>query len=414
MPNEASSQFSTADNLVQRAEQAEQAARYAEASLLWQQQVQKNGLPLHAHRHIDCLVQAGQLAEAASCSRTYTQRWPDRPVFVSTQLQLAYEQKAWDAMDSLWAQLADSAGERSKPVLQLIRERLQARDYPGALHAAEQAVRFWGDDEQVRLRYQQLQYRYGLDPRIDCPVQPPNLEAPELDAETAMLAIRQFADEVSNSTVIPLLQTMLQRWPDFRPAILMLLSCWQRESSYEEILVFCQRRYEAKQQLEAFSMLQWVLALSALGRIEQAVSLVREVEAQGHMANVVQHLLINTIGQGLSTNPELGAGLEALCREHGIEGLEQAVAFEAQLRPSQRPLIPSFDATQSVAASLRTCSPCMAIVFTGYARRVGAVPQALLDRFFAGHGIAMVRLVDKSGCMYLDGLPELGAVSKQL
>lgn len=392
----------------QCAEQAELGKEYHQASEIWRKLTQETGRPVHARRHVQCLVQASELAKAAEYSCGYKHRWPRIPVFVGILLQHAYRQQASESVALLWAQLAANAGDNSKPALVLIRRLLHMQDYPGALHAVEQAFHFWQEDDQVRQRYYELTYRYGKDTTQPPPLALPNLEAPGLTASAAMLTIRQYADEASSECVVPLLKSFLERWPDNVPAIRLLLRSWQRESAYEAVLDYCQRRFASKRRYEAFILQHWVPALVALGQVGQAVALLQEAQPEGRLDRVIQQLLISSIGEGLCSNNEMRAGLEALCRLHGIEGIAQAMAFEAQLNPPQRPLIPTFDATDMVVASPKLPASCLAIVFTGFARRVGAVPQALLDRFFAGHGIAMVRLVDSRGHLYLEGIPELG------
>ncbi|MDX1751278.1 MAG: hypothetical protein R3271_13260 [Methylophaga sp.] len=391
-----------------RAEQAEQAHQYLKASQLWHELVKYTNKPIPARHHVNCLVQAGELASASEHCRLYAQRWPRRPLFIVIQLQHAYHLRRQGEAEQLWPVLGDIAGDQPKLALRLIRQRVMAKDIPGALHAAQQALRFWGEDEQVRQRYEKLEYLYGKETKSTSSVVLPDLEQPELAPDAALLKIQQYADEAPGSAVISAIKAFLERWPNHLPAIRFLLISLQREGAYEEIVKFCQLRFADNQQYEAFELLQCVIALTNLGLLDQAVALVREASNQANLSNVVQQLLINSIGEGLTTKAELKFVLEALCQPHGVLGIEHAVAFEHHLQPLQRPVIPSFDTSQSLVASPKLPAECLAIVFTGFARRVGSVPQALLDRFFAGHGIAMARLIDSSGRMYLNGLETMG------
>lgn len=325
------------------------------------------------------------------------------------QLLQAYARNDLNGAEALWKALHRTLGLANQLALPLIRKRMAAQDYSGALHAAQQAAKYWPQEPKIQQRHRELNFLYGSSVmRPFEPVTEQMLQAPDASAEELFLELKICSYHVSNTEIIALLKAFVQRWPDHVAAIRLLLSKLLLEGACQDIVSLCQQRYTKQQKHESFFLKLWIQAMVELHRLDEALQLAGEESAQLALnKEIVEFLLVNSIGQGIATNTALQSTLDSLCQRYKVEGLDQAIAFEKALREPLRPLISAFRPTQAVVSSSQAAADCLVIIFSGGARRL-PVPQTLLDHFFASHGMAVVRLVDKEGCYYLNGIPELG------
>lgn len=329
---------------------------------------------------------------------------------IETKINLAYIQLDFDAAENLWKTLASASLDTTKPILSLVRQRLVAQDYSGALHAARQAVKYWPKDPALQLRLRELDYLYGsnLNQQV-VPVNYQMIQANEVSAESLLLNLKLYSHHISNTELIRLLTLFMRRWENHLQAERFFLSKLLLEGAYQDIVVLCQKRYAKEKKYRSSMLGVWIHALVELHRWNEALNLAYDGHTQGALnKNIAEFLLVHSVGQGVASDSALRSALEALCEAYKVEGIQQAIAFEQSLKPPLRCLIPTFCPTQSVICSPSTTADCLVILFSGGARRF-PVPLTLLDRFFAGYGVVVVRLVDKNGSFYLDGISELGS-----
>lgn len=328
---------------------------------------------------------------------------------IEDRIKQAYLCRDFEGVETLWHTLASAGGKATKTVLALIRQRLVVQDYAGALHAAHQAVQHWPSDAALQLRLRELDYLYGTDMEQQAvPVLPQMVRADGASAAALLLDLKLYSEHVANSETIGLLKAFVLRWPNHLPAVRMLLSALMLEGAYQDIVTFCQQRYAKQKKHEGFSVRFWIHALVELQNFDAALELASDAYAQGVLnTHIVEFLLVHSVGLGVANNSTLRSSLEALCQAYNVEGMQQAVAFEQALKPPLRPLIPAFCPTQAAIYSPPVAADCVVILFSGGARRF-PVPLTLLDQFFAGHGMAVVRLVDKGRSFYLNGVTGLG------
>lgn len=385
---------------------------YKAAGQLWHQLAQENSSLDFSRKHVNCLVKAGDLAEAAQHSKTYAEKWPEKPVFQNIQLKQFYQQRQWDAAAPIWAQLAKNTREKDGIALSLIFNLLRSQDYSGALNASKQASHYYTSSQKIAFLHQQLEKLYGNNAGTESSSEKPTKKIPKgSDNQAAPSSIFDSinADDQSDPNIITLLTGFVQHWPEHTEAIHLLLDSWWRKKEYKEIVEYCEKHYDETTPLDKRQYKLWSRSLIELEELEKAAKVMRNLQAEDKIEGDVRTLLTNSIGEGLTTNSELRSDLEALCNTHGVSGIEHAINFEESLKPPLRPLVDSFDQKLAVAASPKITTECLAIVFTGFNRRLSTLSESLLDRYLAGQGIAMVRLIDFHEHAYLSGISELGA-----
>ncbi|KHJ49874.1 hypothetical protein PZ78_15970 [Vreelandella venusta] len=329
---------------------------------------------------------------------------------LTTQLEEAYLQSDQNKADELWQVLASSSDDQvTKLALNIVRQCQVSQKFTEALHAARMAARLWPKDHVIQLRYRELNYLYGSD--LEVPVVPVTAEmllAEGAAEELLLLDLKLYSHHVPNEEILNLLKLFVKRWPGFRPGVRMLLNKLQLEGEFQNIVNLCRQRYAKHRKHEGFVLQAWVDALVELQCFDKALVLAFEAHRQGALnKDIVEFLLVHSVGGGLATDPALYSDLDTLCKAYKVEGLEQAVAFEKSITPPLRPLIHGFSPANALTCSPLAPADCVVFIFSGVARRL-AIPLTLLDKFLAGYGIALVHLVDKEDSYYLNGISGLG------
>ncbi|RAU19181.1 hypothetical protein DN062_02625 [Nitrincola tibetensis] len=326
------------------------------------------------------------------------------------QLEDAYLRANLNDAEVLWQNFAStSCSQDTQLVVNIIRQRLIAQDYIGALHAARQATLYWAEDQSLYLRYKELDYLYGSDLEQQVvPVTDQMLMAGDACTEALLLDLKLYSHHITNTEVVKLLKVFVKRWPEHRPGIRLLLNKLQLEGEFEDIVILCRQRYIKRRKHESFMLQVWVHALVELQCLNEALRLAFEAHNQGELnKEIVEFLLVHSIGLGIASDQGLKSSLDTLCQACKLEGLEEAIRFELALKAPLRPLTPVFSPTQALTSSPRASADCLVVIFSGVARRF-AVSLTLLDRFFAGYGVAVVHLVDKEDSYYLNGISGQG------
>lgn len=329
---------------------------------------------------------------------------------LTTQLEEAYLQSDLNKADELWQVLASSLdGQVTQVALDIVRQCQISQKFTEALHAARMAARLWPKDHVIQLRYKELNYLYGSELELTVvPIYPEMLMAENAAEDVLLWDLKLYSHHITNTEIVSLLKLYVQRWPEFRPGVRMLLNKLQLEGEFQNIVNLCRQRYAKHRKHEGFVLQVWVDALVELQCFDKALVLAFEAHRQGVLnKDIVEFLLVHSVGGGLASDPALYSDLDTLCKAYKVEGLEQAVAFEKSIKPPLRPLIHGFS-----PANALTCSPLapadgVVFIFSGVARRL-AIPLTLLDKFLAGYGIALVHLVDKEDSYYLNGISGLG------
>lgn len=91
-----------------------------------------------------------------------------------------------------------------------------------------------------------------------------------------------------------------------------------------------------------------------------------------------------------------------------LDGVKNVIDFCKDLIPPERPLLVGSIRDDAFRISEPGKSRAIVFVFTGYGQRTGPVPFALIDRFFAGHGVAVATFLDAHNCLFWKGVPALG------
>ncbi|WP_404463342.1 alpha/beta hydrolase [Vreelandella aquamarina] len=329
---------------------------------------------------------------------------------ITSQLEEVYLQSDFKKAEDLWQIVASSdICHVTQVALNLVRQCQIAQNFTGALHAARQAAHHWPTDHNAQLLYKELDYLYGSDLEQQvAPVTPQMLLAEDASKEALLLDLKLYSHYITSTEVVSLLKIFVQRWPEFRPGIRLLLNKLQLEGEFQDIVRLCRERYAKQRKHEGFVLQVWVDALVELQCLDEALVLAFEAHRQGALnKDSVELLLVHSIGQGISRDQALRSSLDTLCQAYKVEGLQQAIAFEKTLNPPLRPLTPAFSPTHALTCSPLAPADCLVIIFSGVARRF-AVPLPLLDRFFAGYSIALVNLVDKEDSYYLNGISGIG------
>lgn len=262
---------------------------------------------------------------------------------LASQLEEAYLQSDFNKAEELWQVLSFSAsGQACQVATTLIRQRLIAQDFSGALHAAHEAAHYWPTDQSFQLRYKELDYLYGsvLVHQV-APVTRQMLLAEEASAEALLLDLKQYSHYVTNTEVVGLLKIFVLRWPEYLPGIRFLLNKLQLEGKFQDIVDLCHQRYSKQRKYESLVLQVWVHALIELQCLNEALDLAFEAHYQGALnKNIVEFLLAHSIGQGVASDPSLHSALDTLCQAYKVQGLEHVIGFEQAINPPMRPLTP--------------------------------------------------------------------------
>ncbi len=128
--------------------------------------------------------------------------------------------------------------------------------------------------------------------------------------------------------------------------------------------------------------------------------------------DVSRHNILVACTKFMDASPDLGLAaslLEDINRTMSDPRLDHLLEFCRSIRPPQRALlrgdIKDHDFRLSESGKGQDT---VVLVFAGFAFKTGDMPFSLVDRFFAGHGIATGSLIDRQACAYLKGVAPLG------
>lgn len=124
-----------------------------------------------------------------------------------------------------------------------------------------------------------------------------------------------------------------------------------------------------------------------------------------------EHNVLRACTTFLSESSDLrsaAAIIAKLNKTYNDTALDHIIAFSEEILPPKRALLAGGIRDNSFRLSDAGDARAVMLAFSGFALQTGAIPFSLLDRFFAGHGIAAGSLVDASGCLYWNGVPSLG------
>lgn len=151
---------------------------------------------------------------------------------------------------------------------------------------------------------------------------------------------------------------------------------------------------------------------------DAAISLVamgRKREARSHLDRFIgdgadRHQVLKASIEFLDVAADTAGALDIIADVNSTladPGLEQLLAFVAGIRPPQRALITEDVQSQGFGWSASEGSRTAILFFTGFAFKTGA-PFSLIDRYFAGHDLAIGSLMDRTGCLCWNGVKNLG------
>lgn len=149
------------------------------------------------------------------------------------------------------------------------------------------------------------------------------------------------------------------------------------------------------------------LCFAALGRKEDAKAALQRFIGDGADPHQILRASIDFLDVASNT-AEATDIVEDLNARHAEPGLEHLLEFAASIRPPQRALIGSDFQNRGFSWSSSENANRAILVFAGFGFRTGAIPFSLLDRFFAGHNIAIGSVVDRNGCICWRGVRNLG------
>jgi hypothetical protein len=156
------------------------------------------------------------------------------------------------------------------------------------------------------------------------------------------------------------------------------------------------------------SVMGRAVCAGGLGDIKGAGLLLEQFIA----GDVSDHMVLRACAAFLEASPDLVASSEVirdLNRRYDNAGLSNLLEFVSQIQPPKRALLNGNIRDNEVQLSEAGQTGAVVLVFAGFGRRTGAMPFSLIDRFFAGHGVAVSSMVDASAKLYWGGLPSLGA-----
>ncbi|MDA7423824.1 hypothetical protein [Thalassococcus lentus] len=124
-----------------------------------------------------------------------------------------------------------------------------------------------------------------------------------------------------------------------------------------------------------------------------------------------EHAFLRAAAAFLDSSPDLKPAI------HVLEGLDfsgdnsaigNLIEFASRIMPPRRALLKGGILDSEVRLSEAGQSGAAVLAFAGFARRTGAMPFSMIDRFFAGYGVSTGSFYDSRAKLFWDGLDTLG------
>ncbi len=196
-----------------------------------------------------------------------------------------------------------------------------------------------------------------------------------------------------------------------------LADSFQYDSSiirYADSLIGIKKYKEALQAFESVSndanknvLMGKAICKGAQGKFEESRGFLERYLDR----DVSDHNVLTTCITFMSVSPDLSMTTDVigeLNKNYRDTGLENLLEFSRNILPPKRELLKGNIRDNSFRLSAQGDSQAVVLAFAGFALKTGALPFSLLDRFFAGHGVAVGSLVDAHGFQFWKGVPSLG------
>ena len=154
-------------------------------------------------------------------------------------------------------------------------------------------------------------------------------------------------------------------------------------------------------------MMGRTVCTSALGDLKGAE---RQLE-QCMAGDLSDHMTLTTCAAFLDASPDLAAAVRTISnlnRRYSDPGLGNLLEFVRQIRSPKRALLKGNIRDSDFRLSEPGHTGAAVLAFAGFGMKTGALPFSLIDRFFAGHGVAAGSLFDRRGCLFWKGVPAFG------
>lgn len=229
------------------------------------------------------------------------------------------------------------------------------------------------------------------------------LDNPSHSEQVILTALNKRKNQFSNMEVAGYLERVSNRFPSDTSKI-----------RYANALIDCGQYIKA---LIVFEQLNGIpnpetklgkaICKAGLGQIKESGLLLEQYMGAG----ATEHDVLRACATFLDKANDLSSAsnvLTSINAGHPISELDHLLEFSASILPPKRGLLQGDIRDSSFRMSEPGASRAVILAFGGFALKTGALPFSLIDRFFAGHDIAVGSLVDPKACLFWKGVDDLG------
>lgn len=407
--------------LAERARIAQANGKWSVALGLWKQAFMQQPTIHNIHGVATALEKTGHYAGArdlyAKASDLYINDENRAPAIISFSSGLARVSEKlgdWETAATQWQNVVALEPDNHKWQIQLARAQMHLGLYDDYIETLRQAKIRWPDNTHITNLYLDAERKYSDK------VQPLNISISDFgNKDIGFTACwHLFQEQVANATetqLVEMLEVLCSTWNDKPLPLRQLAKHYFSRSKYQKALE-CYLKLEildSKMQTDIFNI---SVCLIALGCNEEAKDKLMQYVADCHDGFVLQKHIGQFLNEAQNTNIAKEILTEVLAyikKSGGSDAMRQQVdlepmlEFHRSLKKPTRPVITNWGDRVEVVSSAPSPSGDVFLLFSGFAHHTGFVPVELIDRFLAGHGASMIRLVDASGNLYQNGISQL-------
>jgi tetratricopeptide (TPR) repeat protein len=346
----------------------------------------------------------GSFEQAFDLFRRAEEQWPDKIALKIGVARTAFKTGQYGVALSRFQQALRARPDDAKLAVQVFKTQLELHLPDAAFATISAAAEQHPDDRQVQGLYAWACTRTADMAEPDDADLKKTFEDPNASFLELTSAIKAAHAEHSVEEIAAMHGLLAARFPSDhtkRSFIKMLVGA----RMYEEALERTEEFFGENSKL--IDLHRKAVCHAALGQVdlaEKTLLLYAQNEPSPHKILATAIAFVGGMDD-LRLAQEIVQRLNARYHDPAIDNL---LTFLSAIRPASRGLMAKDAFGEECVISPKGSSDLAVLAFGGFRGKTGGFPFSLLDMFFAGHGVAVAQLTDRSGNMFLNGIKPLG------